>query len=67
MCSSGHACIFFGNSTSVISTAPQIMCYVPFYNIEHKSQVSPEYVCEVSAQNTPHIIYYIILKMPIWV
>ncbi len=27
MCNSGHACIFFGNSTSVISTAPQIMCY----------------------------------------
>ncbi len=27
--------------------------------------MSPECVCEVSAQNTPHIIYYIILKMPI--
>ncbi len=25
----------------------------------------PECVCEVSAQNTPQIIYYIILKMPI--
>ncbi len=28
-------------------------------------QVSPESVCEVSAQNTPQVIYYIILKMPI--
>ncbi len=30
-----------------------------------RSQVSPECICEVSAQNTPQIIYYIILKMPI--
>ncbi len=36
-----------------------------FYNMQYKSQVSPECVCEVSAQNTPHIMYYIILKMPI--
>ncbi len=25
----------------------------------------PEYVCDISAQNTPQIIYYIILNMPI--
>lgn len=31
----------------------------------NKSQMSPERVCELSAQNKPYIIYYIILKMPI--
>ncbi len=36
--------------------------YAPFYNMLYKSQVSPECVCEVSAQNTPQIIYYIILQ-----
>ncbi len=35
------------------------------FTICNKSLVSPAYVCEVSAQNTPQIIYYIILKMPI--
>ncbi len=39
--------------------------YAPFYNMLYKSLVSPEGVCEFSAQNTPHIIYYISLKMPI--
>ncbi len=39
--------------------------YAHFYNI-YTPQVSPvRYVCEVSAENTPQIIYYIILKMPI--
>ncbi len=37
----------------------------PYYKMWYKSQVSPECVCEVLAQNTPWIIYYIILKMPI--
>uniref|UniRef100_A0A671LUK4 Anoctamin n=1 Tax=Sinocyclocheilus anshuiensis TaxID=1608454 RepID=A0A671LUK4_9TELE len=36
------------------------VCHPPSYSL-----VSPECVCEVSAQNTPQIIYYIILKMPI--
>ncbi len=36
-----------------------------FYKMQCKSQVSSEFVCEVSAQNTPQMIYYIILKMPI--
>ncbi len=40
--------------------------YAPFYNMQYKSLVSPECVCEVSAQNTPQIIYYMILKMPIF-
>ncbi len=40
--------------------------YAPLYKMYYKSQVSPECVCEVSAQNTPQIIYYIILKMPIF-
>ncbi len=33
--------------------------YVPFYKIYYKSQVSPECVCEMSAQSTPQIIYCI--------
>ncbi len=31
--------------------------YAPFYNMLYKSLVSPEGVCEFSAQNTPQIIY----------
>ncbi len=38
---------------------------MPLFTIYNKSLVSPECVCEVSAENTPQIIYYIILKMPI--
>ncbi len=34
-----------------------------FYNMQYKYQVSPECVCDVSAQNTSQIIYYIIFKM----
>ncbi len=40
--------------------------YAPFYTMYYKSQVSPECVCEVSVQNTPQIMHYIILKMPIF-
>ncbi len=38
---------------------------MPFYNMYYKYLVSAECVCKVSAQNTPQIIYYIILKMAI--
>ncbi len=38
---------------------------MPLFTTCNMSQVSPECVCEVSAQNTPQIIYYFILKMPI--
>ncbi len=32
--------------------------YAPFYKMKYWSWVSPECVCEVSAQNTQQIIYY---------
>ncbi len=38
---------------------------MPLFTVMYyESQVSLECVCEVSAQNTPQIIYNIILKMP---
>ncbi len=36
---------------------------MPIFTICNKSLGSPECVCKASAQNTPQIIYYIILKM----
>ncbi len=39
---------------------------MPLFTKCNISLVSPECVCEVSAQNIPQIIYYMILKMPIF-
>ncbi len=47
----------------VSSLKGHLLC--PFHKMLYKSQVSPGCVCGVSAHNTPQIIYYIILKMPI--
>ncbi len=39
--------------------------YAPFYNMYYKFKVSPECVCEISVQNTPQIIYDVVLKMSV--
>jgi len=38
----------------------------PLYNMYNKSLLSAECICEVLAQNTPCIIFYSMLKLPIY-
>ncbi len=39
--------------------------YAPFYKMWNKSLMSPERICDVLAQNTPQIIFYSLLKLPL--